>query len=348
VLTRAVPPAVPPPGAPPPGGPRRVRTWPAALTLFFGAALIPETVATFNSPPLLLLTRPATYLFISAFYGSVALLVREYMRSRAARWTGVLLLGMAAGAVNEGIMAGTWYKIQYPGYALIGGVDPAVAAGLTVFHALVSTVLPILLVELIFPGVADRRWLRPRGLTACVVLLCAASAIGFAPPADRGDKLAVLACVAAAVGTALALPGAASRTAVPRPVPAIGRLRLAGAAATVAFYALFAVVPGLVAAGVPLAGRKPWQVLFVLLMAVFCREVVSVGRDWTRRPGWGQPQTLAVITGALLPTIIASVILPAALRSLEPLVTLPVLALLGWLARRQSRVARTLAAASNG
>ncbi len=206
MLTRARPPAVPPPGAPPPSGPRRVRTWPAALTLFFGAALIPETVATFNSPPLLLLTRPATYLFISAFYGSVALLVREYMRSRAARWTGVLLVGMAAGAVNEGIIAGTWYKVQYPGYALVGGVDPAVATGLTVFHALVSTVLPILLVEL--------------------------------------------------------------------------------------------------------------------------------------------TQTLAVITGALLPTIIASVILPAALRSLEPLVTLPVLALLGWLARRQSRMARALAASS--
>ena len=317
---------------------RPVRTWPAALTLFFGAALIPETVATFNSPPLLLLTRPATYFFISAFYGSVALLVREYLRSRAARWAGVLLLGMAAGAVNEGIIAGTWYKVQYPGYSLIGGVDPAVAVGLTVFHALVSTALPIFLAELIFPSVAGRRWLRPRGLVTCVVLLAATAALGFAPAAHREDKLVVLAGVVLAVVVALKLPAAPARTGVVlRPVPAIGRLRLAGAAATVSFYALFAVVPGLIAAGVPPAGRGPWQILLVLVMAVFCWEVVSVGRDWTRRPGWGQPQILAVIIGVLLPTIIASVVLPMALRSLEPLVTLPVLALLIWLGRRQRR-----------
>ncbi len=322
---------------------QRVRTWPAALALFFGAALIPETVATFNSPPLLLLTRPATYLFISAFYGSVALLVREYLRSRAARWAGVLLLGMAAGAVNEGIIAGTWYKVQYPGYALIGGVDPAVATGLTVFHALMSTVLPIFLAELIFPDVAGRHWLRPRGLITCVVLLAATAALGFAPAAHRADKLVVLAGVAAAVGIALALPAGHVRAAVPRPVPAAGRLRLAGAAATVVFYGLFAVVPGVVAAAVPAAGRRPWQVLLVVSMAVFCWEIVSVGRDWTSRPGWGQPQTLAVITGVLLPTIIASVVLPVALRSLEPVVTLPVLALLIWLGRRQRRTG-TLAA----
>jgi hypothetical protein len=314
--------------------------------VFFGAALIPETVATFNSPPLLLLTRPATYLFISAFYGSVALLVREYLRSRAARWAGILLLGMAAGAVNEGIIAGTWYKVQYPGYALIGGVDPAVATGLTVFHALVSTVLPIFLAELIFPDVADRRWLRPRGLTTFLVLLAATAALGFAPAADRADKLVVLGSVAAAVVIALTLPAGAARTQVPRPVPATGRLRLAGAAATVTFYVLFAVVPGLIAAGVPAAERGSWQVLIVLLMAVFCWEVVSVGRAWTSRPSWGQPQTLAIVTGVLLPTIIASVILPMALRSLEPLVTLPVLALLIWLGRRQRRNAALAASRS--
>jgi hypothetical protein len=340
--------ADPVPANPVPANPaaRRVRTWPAALTLFVLAGLIPETVATFNSPPRLLLARPAVLLFISAFYGSVALLVREYIRRRAPGWAGVLLLGMAAGAINEGIIAGTWYKVQYPGYAMIGGFDPAVAVGLTVFHALVSTVLPILLVEQIFPDVASVSWLRLRGLCTCLVLLGAAAATGFGPVANRGHKAVVLAGVLAAVAIALALPSrgclppSTPGLGSPRRAPAIGRLRLAGAAAMVTFYVLFAVVPGLVGAAIPAAGRAPWQLLLIVLMATYFWWVIDVGRDWASREDWGRRRTLAVITGVLLPTIGASIVLPAALLSLEPLVTVPVLCLLIWLSRRERHAAR--------
>jgi hypothetical protein len=69
----------------------------AALTLFLLAGLIPETVATYNTPPLVLLARPLDLLFLSAFYGSVALLVREFMRRRAVRWAVSGLAGHEAG-----------------------------------------------------------------------------------------------------------------------------------------------------------------------------------------------------------------------------------------------------------
>ncbi len=187
------------------------------MTLFFAAGLIPESVATFNTPPLRLLTSPVSLLFISAFYGSVALLVREFWRRTGAGWAAVLLLGMAGGAINEGVIAGTWYRVQYPGYALVGGIDPAVAAGLTVFHALVSAVLPILLVELAFPAAAGRAWLPGPALAACCLLLAATTASGFAAQADRGLKLAVLAGVAATVAVAMSLPG--NREAAARPAP---------------------------------------------------------------------------------------------------------------------------------
>ena len=321
-----------PPGAAAPG-PGRPRTWPAAVTLFFGAALIPETIATFNSPPLLLLSRPATFLFLSAFYGSVALLVREFLRSRAAGWAAVLLLGMAAGAINEGIIAGTWYEAQYHGYALVGSFDPAVAAGLTVFHALVSTVVPILLVELAFPAAAGERWLRRPAITGCVVLLALTTAAGFGASAHRPQKAVVLAGVLATVVVALAQPGRASRPAAAVLVPRTGRLRLAGAGATAGFFTLFSIVPGVLGRVIPPAGLGPWQPILVLLMASYFCLLITVGRRWCNRAGWGQQQTLAVITGALLPAILASLILPFALRTLEPLVTLPMLAVLVWLAR---------------
>ena len=157
----------------------------------------------------------------------------------------------------------------------------------------------------------------------------------------------MLASVLAAVTVALTLPqqhGLARQRPVAsgsrRPVPSIGRLRLAGAAAMVTFYLLFAVVPGLVAAGVPAAGRPAWQLLLILLMAGFCWLVVDIGRDWSRRAGWGHQQVLAVITGVLLPTIVASVLLPVAQRELEPLVTVPTLALLAWLAWRYRQADR--------
>jgi hypothetical protein len=297
------------------------RTWPAALTLFVIAAVIPESVATFNSPPLLLLTHPQVLVFLCGFYGSVALLVREFIRRRSPRWAAVLLLGIAAGAVNEGIIAGTWYKAQYPGYTMIGPVDPAVAVGLTVFHALVSTVLPILLAELMFPAVAGRPWLRPRSSAGCVIALTLTAATGFVPAAHRGPRAVVLVAVLATVAVAVALPAAGARPAGRRPPPRPALLGLAGAAAIVAFYLIFAVVPGLLAHAVPAVALPRWQLLPAVLMAGFFALVVVVARNWSARPGWGPADLLSVITGVLLPPAALSLVLPAALRELEPLAT---------------------------
>lgn len=302
------------------------RTWPATLTLFAIAAVIPESVATFNSPPLLLLTRPQVLLFLCAFYGSAALLVREFMRRRSGRWVAVLLLGMAAGAVNEGIIAGTWYKVQYPGYAMVGPVDPAVATGLTVFHALVSTILPILLVELMFPQVARRPWLRPGPAAGCGLLLMLTAAAGIGPAAHRGARAIVLVAVIAAVAVAVPLPAAGQRQRVDRPPPRQAVLHVAGAVAIVAFYVIFAVVPGLLARVVPASARQPWQPLPILLMIAFFGTVIAVARNWSARPGWGPAELLAVITGVLLPPAALSLLIPGALRELEPLATIPMLA----------------------
>jgi hypothetical protein len=250
----------------PAGVARRPRRWLAALTLFLLAGLIPETVATYNTPPLVLLARPLDLLFLSAFYGSVALLVREFMRRRAVRWASILLLGMAAGCINEGIIAGTWYKVQDGGYALIGGMAPAVAVGLTVFHALYSTVLPILLVELMFPRVAGCRWLGRSGLAACSVLLALATASGFGAAADRGMKAVVLIGVTVLAAVALALPGPVPRPVSPARVPGLGRLRLVAAFGTVAFFAVFGVIPAVTGSAVPADRLAAWQILFVVLM----------------------------------------------------------------------------------
>jgi hypothetical protein len=319
------------------------RTWPAAVSLFVLAALIPESVATFNTPPLVLLTRPVALPFLCAFYGSAGLLVREFARRRRPRWVAVIMLGMAAGALNEGIIAGTWYKVQYPGYAMVGPVDPAVAVGLTVFHTLVSTILPILLAELMFPRIAGQSWVSGRALSGSAVLLALTVATGFGPAPHRGAKSLVLAGVLALVAVAVrrpARPAAASPAPARTPgrtVPGPVTLHAAGAAAITAFYVIFGLVPGVLAGVVPQRDRAAWQALPILLMLVLFAGVLAVARDWRARPGWGLSQLLSVITGVLLPPIALSVLLPAALSRLEPLVTVPMLALLLVVRRRLSR-----------
>lgn len=119
-------------------------------------------------------------------------------------------------------------------------------------------------------------------------------------------------------------------------VPSAGRLRLAGAGATAGFFVLFAIVPGVLAAAVRPGDLRPWQPLLIALMTGYFSLVIWAGRRWCTRPEWGSRQTLAVITGALLPAIAASLVVPAALRGLEPLATLPALGILIWLARART------------
>jgi hypothetical protein len=166
------------------------------------------------------------------------------------------------------------------------------------------------------------------------VLLALVTASGFGPAADRAAKAVVLLAMVLLAATALALPRAAARPQSARPVPGLGKLRLLGALGTIAFLVLFAIVPPIIGSAVPRAGLAGWQTLIVVAMCAFFGLVVTTARSLAGRPGWGRPQTLAVITGALLPTILGSLVLPAALAGLEPLATVPMLALPCWLIRR--------------
>jgi hypothetical protein len=59
-------PAPPPyPSSAPPA--RRLRTWPAILALLFFAAILPESVETFNTTPLRIVTDHSALPFLMAF-----------------------------------------------------------------------------------------------------------------------------------------------------------------------------------------------------------------------------------------------------------------------------------------
>lgn len=227
---------------------KRRRIWPAILTLYVLAAIIPECVATYNTTPRALLFNPTLFFFLTAFYGSANLLIRELIRRRRRRWACLLLLGAAFGFINEGIIAGTWYTVIPGGYAMIGGVDWAWAVALTAFHTLYSVVIPILLVEAIFPDLADRPWLKRRGLIGFSLLLALTTTLGLLAPAYRLDRFLVLLAVIVLTIIALRLPlvskpGQQSA----REAPRLGRLRVAGFGGTLLFFGAIIFVPALLA-----------------------------------------------------------------------------------------------------
>ncbi len=315
---------------------QRQRIWPAILTLYVLAAIIPECVATYNTAPRSFLFNPATFFFETACYGSANLLIRELMRRRARSWASFILLGAAFGFVNEGIVAGTWYNVVPVGYTLIGGVDWGWATALTTFHTLYSVVIPILLVETLFPDLAAQPWLRRRGLIISALLLTLTTSLGFFSPVDRLARLLVLLAVVVLVGIALLLPQPARAAQISRSA-ALGmvKLHIAGFVGTLLFFGAIILAPAILIHIIPLTWHNPAQLFDILLIVAVGLFLLNTVRRWRRSDdSWKPRQTLALITGALLPTILLSLFLPQMWLAAQPVATLFCLGILLWSARR--------------
>ena len=327
---RPVPDASPATIAPPvetlPSLAPRQRLWPAMLTLLLLGGLIPETIATSNTPLIAYTAKPALLLFLCAFYGCAALLLRDAWRARNLGWAGVILLGVSFGAMNEGVIAGTWWKIPAKGYLLTGGVNWGWATALTMFHIVYSMVISILVVELLFPRVAGQAWLRRRGAIIAATVLGLTQLLGLFARDHQPYRHLALVFALALIPIALLLPRARPRPTDLQRAPGLWGLRVAGFFAALLYFILIYFVPG--------AWSPPTLVIVGLLVAYFalCLRRLWV---WTGRAGWGRRQELALITGALTLNLIIVSLQPGG----EILVTIPFFTLLVWLAFRERSLA---------
>jgi hypothetical protein len=110
-----------------------------------------------------------------ALYGSGALLIREASIRWRKRWSAVLLLGGAYGVGEEGFAAKTMINPNSPiignqAYSHWMGINWVPLAALTIFHAAFSIIVPILLVELLFPEVKGRRLLGNLGMGVTMIV----------------------------------------------------------------------------------------------------------------------------------------------------------------------------------
>ena len=267
------------------------------LTLLFLAPAVGELLS--GSAPPTEFFHPFTLPLLTALYGSGAILVRELRVRWGKGWPTVLALGAAYGIVEEGLMVKSFFDPNWADLGPLGsygrwaGVNWVGSLQLTIYHAVFSIGIPILLVELLFPAHRDERWVGRWGMVGFSLLLAADVAFGFffltpyrppvVPYLTSGGVVVGLVLLA----RRLPNPGPVAE---PRP-PAVStsRLALLGFGATLAFFIIHWAFPIL---------KVPVLVTVVATVGLVAGMVWTVGR-WARR-GLTGPQRLALAGGALM------------------------------------------------
>ncbi|GAA1758493.1 hypothetical protein [Nonomuraea bangladeshensis] len=253
---------------------------------------------------------------LAPLYGGGALLIRELARRRGAGWPGMVLLAVAYGVVEEGLLTRSLFDPHFAGmdlasYAWLPGVG--VSAWWTTFvlggvHAAGSVLAPIAVMEALVPSRAEEPWLgRPGLVVAGVLYALGAAATALNPDAYRAPagQLAA-AAVTAALLTALALRRhrpAATRTERAQAqerargqVPGRVVKRAPGAGAVLGL----TLVAGLAfwLAALTIDVLRAWPAVAANL-ALYGAAYALVAR-WARRTGWGPAQRFALGAGWML------------------------------------------------
>jgi len=272
---------------------------PAAM-LFFLSPMVAELL-TGSAPPAEFF-QPVLFLVLCALYGSGAVLVRELVVRWRKGWPSILVLGMAYGIVEEGLMVKSFFDPNWPDLGVMSvvgrwaGINVLWSVALTLFHAVWSISIPILIVEALFPERAGVPWIRDRTLRWMAALMAADVGLGFLlltpfrPPALA--YLLACAAVVALLACARRMPVIWSR---PRELGTNHEGRRAlrawatGLIATLGFFYLIWVLPS---TGVPALLNLALIVALAALSLAAFRRVFASGR-------WGVERALAATAGAL-------------------------------------------------
>lgn len=289
---------------------KRKGFWPA-LALFFLAPAIGELLS--GSAPPAEFFNPFTLFLLAALYGSGAIIVRELRVRWNKGWLTVFALGAAYGIIEEGLMVKSFFDPNWMDIGLLGtygrwaGVNWVWSLELTIYHAIISISIPILLVELIFPEQRGQSWLGVRGMRFLTFLITADVVFGFffltpyRPPLIPYILAIILVLLLYRLARRLPsrLPGhwfkpnlpegpTAGETGKPA-LPAKKWFWLAGFLATLFFFLINWVWPNL---NVP--------VLITLLgTVVLAGAALKIIQNMSRSGAWDEARQLALAGGAL-------------------------------------------------
>ncbi|WP_157001645.1 hypothetical protein [Agromyces laixinhei] len=288
---------------------RRARTGLPILVLVLITPLLAELA--WGSTPLQYLYAFPIFVLM---YGTGTLLVRELVRRTGRGWPSILLLGLAYGIIEEGVVLQSFFSPQIyeaPDWgARFFGVNLVYAITISIYHMIFSVALPIQLTELFFPATRHVPYLRTRGLILTIagfVLGLAAVRFTVPPSIDPGfnaSPTALAGCAIVIAGLALLalriLPPRADSTVPGARTPAPFSVAMIAAALTIPAIFLPATAMGILLDPI----RSTSDVVFVATALVVPTATVIVAlaliRRWTRSRDWSDLHRTALVTGAFV------------------------------------------------
>lgn len=280
--------------------PPTVRRWPAVLTLAIAAPLIAEI--SLGSLPV---SKAWMLLFFGSIYSAAALLIREAVRCRHLGVGSMLALGLAFGLVEEGLALGsmtstTLYPVADWAPRLLG-FNTAYSVWVPPYHAVFSIVVPVAIVDLIFPRLKAEPYLRTRGIVAWAIALVLGLgvirlALIWMDPKHVNSAPHLIVVAALAIG--LIIGGLSSHRVVrlDRPVPRPWLLVVLGAVSVAGYFALLWRLPGAPHSAY-LPDRLAWLVPVLALVLLAAASIIC--RRWSSSTHWSATHTAALVAGAL-------------------------------------------------
>jgi hypothetical protein len=272
--------------------------FPPALALFLLAPVIGELLSG-SAPPAEFFT-PFGFLMIVCLYGSGAVVIRE-LKTRWKKGIGsILLLGAAYGVLEEALLVTSWFSPYWTdlGQMAVYGrwlnINWVWAEMLTIYHAVFSITIPILLVELAYPNKRDENWIGKKLLILLVGVLFALTVFGYwlfstlmKYWTPLPQYLIGTAIMITFIYLARRLPpdwGTHGQKPLPKPI----NLWLIAAAASFAFFLGFYSSPSLI----------PWPlaILYGILLTILFTKFIT-RYNWREKPN--NMHTLALCSGAL-------------------------------------------------
>ena len=275
----------------------------SALVLLFLAPVLGELVSGHQRP--VEFFNPISFAATAFPYGCGALLCREFTRRWRKGWLSLLLLSVAYGLYEEGVVSRAlfdpqWHELEAIGrYGHVAGINWTYGIMLIHFHAAISILSSVMLAELLFPERRHLPWLSNGQAALCgLVLALWAPVLAWLARAEHPLHVPAPALWAL---TSLVLVGlvATARWVTARPLPTGDRrvppprrfLVLGVVNMTVVFATVFAL---------PEQGIRPPLIVPAAFLLAVDGVTLWLLRRWSlNADGWDDRHQLALVAGLL-------------------------------------------------